>query len=102
MFHVIQTGGKQYIVKNGDSVVVEKIDGEEGSKVVLPVLMSFDEKGEISVGTPVLEKVTVEGTITLQDRADKLRVFKMKRRKRYRKSQGHRQYQTTLQISKAS
>lgn len=101
MFHVIQTGGKQYIVKNGDSVVVEKLDGEVGAKIALPVLMSFDDKGEISVGTPMLEKVNVEGTIMIQDRDDKIRVFKMKRRKRYRKSQGHRQYQTTLSITKA-
>ncbi len=98
MFHVIQTGGKQYIVQKGDKIVVEKLDAEVGGKVTLPVLLSFDDEGKLDFASDA----TVEVSINLQDRGDKIRVFKMKRRKRYRRSQGHRQYQTTLEITKAS
>ena len=97
MHYVIQTGGKQYLVQKGDTLDIEKLDHESGKKVDFDVLMTID-KSTIQVGTPNLDNTKVQGEIVEHFKGEKLRVFKMKRRKRYRKNQGHRQNLTQIKI----
>ena len=99
MYAVIATGGKQYKVSEGDIVRVEKLEGEVGAKVeIKDVLMIGGDTPKI--GTPLVEKASVSGEIVEQDRAKKILVFKKKKRKGYKKLQGHRQYYTALKINK--
>ena len=99
MLAVIKTGGKQYIVKPGDIIDIEKITGEAGSEVQFSdVLMVSDGKGDVKVGTPVVGKAKVKGTILGETKGDKITVFKFKRRKGYRKKTGHRQKYTSVKI----
>ena len=99
MFAVIKTGAKQYKVAVGDVIKVEKLDGEAGSKVSLDnVLMVGDDKG-VKVGTPTISGTSVTAEILEQARADKIIVFKKKRRHNYRRKAGHRQEQTVLRIT---
>jgi large subunit ribosomal protein L21 len=101
-FAVIKTGGKQYKVSEGDTIVVEKIDQETGSEVSLPeVLLFANAKPEnIQIGTPFLDKVQVAGKIVEHLRDDKKIVFKYKNKTRYKKKKGHRQMLTKIQITK--
>lgn len=94
MFAIIETGGKQYSVKSGDKINVEKLEGAEGDNIVIDRVLAAG--GEI--GAPVLEKAKVGATIIAQGRDDKIIVFKKKRRHNYRRKAGHRQYITTLEI----
>jgi large subunit ribosomal protein L21 len=95
---VLKTGGKQYRVAAGDVIDVERLAGEVGTEVVLtPVLMLQDETG-LSVDQNVLKTLSVRGKIVGHDRAKKILVFKKKRRKNYRRTQGHRQSFTRLKI----
>ena len=97
MYAVIRTGGKQYRVSPGDRILVEKLGGEIGSRISIEnVLMIGGD--EVKVGRPVLEGASVVGEIVAQDRGPKIVIFKHKRRKGYRKKQGHRQHLTTLRI----
>lgn len=98
MYAVIQTGGKQYRVANGDVITVEKLEGEAGSTLAIsPVLMLNDGKAT-QVGTPVVEGAAVTAEVVEQTRGKKIVVFKKKRRKGYRKTQGHRQDLTVLRV----
>ena len=98
MYAVIRTGGKQYRVSEGDRIRVEKLDGEVGAELSIDdVLMLGGDK--VAVGAPNVEGASVKATITAQDRAKKVIVFKYKRRKGYRKKYGHRQPYTELQIT---
>ena len=98
MFAVIESGGKQHKVSEGDSLQVELLTEEEGSKVEFDkVLMISDGKGS-KFGTPYLEKAKVIGKVVRHGKTDKLIVFKMKRRKDYRRTQGHRQNFTEVLI----
>ncbi|MBO6936217.1 MAG: 50S ribosomal protein L21 [Deltaproteobacteria bacterium] len=100
-YAIIKTGGKQYRVSEGDTIRVEKIQGEVGSSVELgEVLMVGGES--VSVGTPLVSGAKVTAEIVAQDRAKKIIVFKMKRRKNYRRKQGHRQPYTELRITGVS
>ncbi len=99
MFAVIKTGGKQYKVAPGDTLFVEKLPGEAGEVVALDqVLMLGDDKGT-TVGTPLVEGATVAAEVLRQDRHAKVIVFKKKRRKNYRRTHGHRQETTVLQVT---
>jgi large subunit ribosomal protein L21 len=99
MFAVIKTGGKQYKVAPGDIIRVEKLAGDVGRPVALDqVLMIGDGKG-IAVGTPVIEGASVSAEVLGQTRGEKIIVFKKKRRKGYRRTQGHRQDLTVLRIT---
>lgn len=102
MFAVIRTGGKQYIVKEGDVLTVEKLDGNENDAVTFKdVLLLFDEMGEqVQIGAPILEGIHVTGTIVQQTRAKKITVIKYKRKVRYRRKKGHRQHVTKVKIIK--
>lgn len=98
MYAVIKTGGKQYRVSEGDTLRVEKLDGDVGSKLEFTeVLMVGGEK--VDVGTPLVKGAKVTAEIVAQDRAKKVIVFKMKRRKNYRRKYGHRQPYTEIRIT---
>ena len=98
MYAVIKTGGKQYRVSQGDRIRVEKLDGDIGTSLEFDdVLMIGGDK--VVVGTPNVEGAKVTAEITGQDKAKKVIVFKMKRRKGYRRKQGHRQPYTDLKIT---
>lgn len=100
MYAVIQTGGKQYRVQEGDQIAVEKLDGKVGDKLKLdPVLLLRKDK-ETVIGTPAVAGAHVEAEVMAQGKDKKIVVFKKKRRKGYSKKQGHRQLQTTLKILK--
>lgn len=102
MYAVIKTGGKQYKVSEGDTLDVEKIDGEKGNEVIFEEILMISKEGEIKVGTPYVEGAKVTGEIVAQTRGSKIKVFKMKRRKGYRKKTGHRQELTGLKIKEIS
>jgi large subunit ribosomal protein L21 len=99
MYAVIKTGGKQYTVKTGDVLEIEKLDLEVGAKVTFDEVLAIGEEGgKLNVGTPVIAGASVEATVLDQFRAKKIVVFKMKRRKSYRRTQGHRQNLTRIEI----
>jgi len=101
MYAVIRTGGKQYRVSEGDTVRVEKLAGDVGSKIEFDeVLMLGGDK--VSVGKPKVKGAKVKGEIIAQDKAKKIIVFKMKRRKNYRRKNGHRQPYTEIRINSIS
>lgn len=98
MYAVIASGGKQYSVEKGATIKVEKLVGEVGTKITVKDVLCVGGKGDIQVGKPYLSGASVSCTITAQDRADKVVVFKKKRRKGYQKRRGHRQFFTALKI----
>lgn len=100
MYAVIATGGKQYKVSEGDIVRVEKLSGDVGSKVEISDVLMVSGEGDLKVGTPLVEKAMVAGKIIEQGKDKKILVFKKKRRKGYKKLQGHRQQYTALKIEK--
>ncbi len=101
MYALIQTGGKQYKVSEGTIVKIEKVDGEAGGNIVLDqVLMINDENGGVKIGSPLLENATVTARILEQGKNKKIIVYKYKKRKNYRRKQGHRQPYTRLLIEK--
>ncbi len=99
MYAIIQTGGKQYRVAPGDVLRVERLPGERGDAVNLDqVLLVTEDGGAVRVGTPLVENASVKGQIVRQGKGKKILVFKKKRRKGYRRRQGHRQLFTAVQI----
>lgn len=100
MFAVIHTGGKQYIVKKGDTIAVEKIEGSEGKKLEFKevLLISSDDEKNITVGTPYVPGAVVAATIMEQGKAKKVSVIKYKPKIRYRRNVGHRQPFTKITI----
>lgn len=101
MYAVIATGGKQYLVKNGDMLKVEKLEAEEGSTVVFDkVLLTADEDGKnVKIGQPYLDGVTVTATLEKQGKERTLRVEKFKRKVRYHKVHGQRQRFSLVKIA---
>ena len=100
MYAVVKTGGKQYRVKEGDFLKVEKLSGEIGSKVELGEVLAVGDGDSVKLGTPTVEKAKVLCKIVEQDRDKKIIVFKKKRRQGYKKRQGHRQSYTALKVDK--
>jgi large subunit ribosomal protein L21 len=98
MFAVINTGGKQYKVSKGDQIVVEKLDVEEGKKLDISEVLLVSDGKETKVGTPFVPGAKVTAKVVSHQRGEKIRVFKMKPKKRYQRTQGHRQSETTLEI----
>jgi large subunit ribosomal protein L21 len=98
MYAVVATGGKQYKVQKGEVLRIEKLDGQAGTAVSFDKVLMISDGETIKVGAPVLESATVSGHIVEQGKAKKVLVFKYKRRKRYRRTQGHRQQFTAVQI----
>ena len=103
MIAVITTGGKQYVVKEGDEIKVEKLALEEGKTIDFDVMLAADEEGkDVKVGTPNVEGAKVSATVLEQGRSKKLTVIKFKSKSRYRRKYGHRQPFTKLKIEKIS
>ncbi|MBC8443595.1 MAG: 50S ribosomal protein L21 [Deltaproteobacteria bacterium] len=98
MYAVISSGGKQFRVQKGETLHVEKIPGEVGAAVSFDRVLMFSDGETCSVGKPYLGHAKVAGHIIEQQRARKILVFKYKKRKRYRRKQGHRQSYTAVQI----
>ncbi len=98
MYAVVNSGGKQYKVQQGQILRVEKISGDVGNPVTFDRVLMFSDGENISIGQPALEDVAVEGHIVEQGKAKKIIVFKYKRRKRYRRTRGHRQVFTAVLI----
>ena len=98
MYAVINTGGKQYKVQQGETLRIEKIAGEVGGKVTFDKVLMVADGENVRVGQPVVEKAAVLASIVEQDKAKKILVFKYKRRKRYRRKNGHRQPFTAIRI----
>ena len=99
MYAIIETGGKQYKVQNGDQLRVEKLNAEAGSTVVFDKVLAAGEGSDIKVGTPYLEGLTVEAEVVESGKGDKVIIFKYKSKKDYRKKQGHRQPYTLVEIT---
>ena len=102
MYAIIRTGGKQYQVAAGDKLRVEKLQGNVGDTVELSDILMVVDGEEVKIGQPVIEGAKVVAKITEQAKADKVIVFKMKRRKGYRVKRGHRQQYTALTIEEIS
>ena len=99
MYAVVKTGGKQYRVTPGDVILVEKLLGETGGKLKLENVLMIGEDGKApEIGAPLVAKAAVNCKILNQGRADKVIVFKQKKRKGYRRLNGHRQEQTVLRV----
>jgi len=98
MYAVIQTGGKQYRVANGDVITVEKLEGEAGSTLAIAPVLMLDDGKETQVGTPIVEGAAVTAELVEQTRGKKIVVFKKKRRQGYQRTHGHRQDLTVLRI----
>ena len=99
MYAIIETGGKQYKVQNGDQIRVEKLNVEDGAAVVFDKVLAAGEGADIKVGTPYLEGLTVEGKVVESGKGKKVIIFKYKAKKDYRKKQGHRQPYTLVEIT---
>jgi large subunit ribosomal protein L21 len=100
MYAVIRTGGKQHRIEPGQSIRVEKLAGDVGDSVELSEVLLLGGEGEARVGTPLIDGAKAVGTITAQSRGPKIKVFKMKRRKNYRRRHGHRQDFTEIRVEK--
>ena len=99
MYAVIETGGKQYKVSEGDVIYVEKLELEDGADVSFDKVLAVGEGDGISFGSPVVEGAVVSGKVVKNGKSKKIVVFKMKSKKGYRKKQGHRQPYTKVEIS---
>ena len=98
MYAVIKSGGKQYKVAAGEKIKVEQIAADVGQEVVLDQVLAVGSGADLKVGSPLVAGASVKATVVAQGKHDKVHIFKMRRRKHYRKSQGHRQTFTELQI----
>lgn len=98
MYAVVKTGGKQYRVEEGDTLMVEKLAGEVGEPIAFDTVLMFSDGDNTVIGTPVVDNAVVKGHIVEHDKSRKIIVFKYKRRKRYRRMLGHRQPYTAVKI----
>ncbi|WAC09164.1 MAG: 50S ribosomal protein L21 [Thermodesulfobacteriota bacterium] len=99
MFAVVRTGGKQYKVKEGDIIKIEKLVGEEGELVELEEILLIGDAPETTIGQPLVPNAKVACSIISQGKSKKVVIFKAKRRKGYQKKQGHRQSYTSVKIN---
>ena len=99
MYAIIKTGGKQYRVETGLKLKIEQIPADVGSELVIDQVLMIADGDNVSMGKPVLNGASVKATVLEQGRHDKVRIFKMRRRKHYQKHQGHRQNYTEIQIT---
>lgn len=102
MYAVIKTGGKQYRVAAGEKIKVEQIPADVGSEITLDQVFMVGEGDAVKIGTPVVAGASVKATVVSHGRHDKIKIFKMRRRKHYQKHQGHRQNYTELRIEAIS
>jgi large subunit ribosomal protein L21 len=99
MYAVIKTGGKQYRVAAGEKLKIEQLPADVGAEIVLDQVLLVADGDEIRMGRPLLSGASVQAKVLAQGRHDKVRIFKMRRRKHYQKHQGHRQNFTEIQIT---
>ena len=99
MYAVIKTGGKQYRVAAGDKIKVEQIAADEGKEITLDQVLAVGNGDKLTVGAPLVSGATVVANVVATGKHDKLRIFKLRRRKHYQKRQGHRQSYTELEIA---
>ena len=98
MYAVVRTGGKQYKVAPGEKLKVEQIPADVGAEVVLDQVLMIGEGESVRLGQPTVAGASVKATVVAHGRGDKVRIFKMRRRKNYHRTQGHRQNFTELKI----
>ena len=100
MFAIIETGGKQYLVKSGQTVNIEKVEAEQGKEFIFDkvLMLAEDDGSNVKLGSPYLDGVKVPGTVEAQERSAKIRVVKFKRKVRYHKVHGHRQHISKVKI----
>ena len=98
MYAVVKTGGKQYKVAPGENLKIERISADVGAAVTLDQVLMVADGENVRVGQPIVAGAAVKATVVAQGRADKVNIFKMRRRKHYQKHQGHRQSYTELRI----
>jgi large subunit ribosomal protein L21 len=98
MYAVVETGSKQYRVAAGDWLQVERLDVEAGQPVTFDRVLMLNEEGRVTVGSPTIPKASVIADVVEHKRGPKIKVFKMKRRKGYHRTQGHRQELTIVKI----
>lgn len=99
MYAVVETGGKQYKVSEGDILSVERLSASEGDKLVLDKVLLYSDENDTKVGTPYVEGAKVEAEVMENGKGKKVIIFKFKSKKNYRKKQGHRQPYTRLKIT---
>ena len=99
MYAVIKTGGKQYRVSTGEKIKVEQIAADVGQEIVIDQVVAVGTGAEFKGGTPLVSGASVKAMVVAHGKHDKVRIFKMRRRKHYQKRQGHRQQFTELQIA---
>jgi large subunit ribosomal protein L21 len=100
VYAIIRTGGKQYRVQAGDVVHVERLPAAVGATVTLDDVLLIGDEGSTRIGAPRVENASVVGTVVEQDRDAKIRIFKYKKRKHYRRTKGHRQSFTAVRIDR--
>lgn len=99
MYAVIKTGGKQYRVKEGDVLKIEKLPNDIGSTIKFSEVLMLTDGDKVTVGTPLLDKVSVSAEVLDQARHKKIKIIKFRRRKHHMKHMGHRQYFTQIKIT---
>ncbi len=99
MYAIIATGGKQYRVKEGEKLRVEKLPAEAGDKIELDKVLLVGEGEDVKIGAPYLKGAKVTATVAANGRGDKVKIIKFHRRKHYRKQMGHRQSYTEIEIT---
>jgi large subunit ribosomal protein L21 len=102
MYAVIKTGGKQYKVAAGEKIKVEQIAADVGQEIVIDQVLAVGDGAALTVGTPLVAGASVKATVVAHGKHDKVRIFKMRRRKHYQKHGGHRQCFTEIEISAVS
>ncbi|RCS57615.1 50S ribosomal protein L21 [Parvibium lacunae] len=98
MYAIVKTGGKQYKVVAGEKIKVEQISADVGQEVTLDQILAVGQGEQLKVGAPLVAGASIKATVVSQGRHDKVKIFKMRRRKHYQKRQGHRQNYTELRI----
>ena len=102
MYAVIRTGGKQYRVSSGEKLKIEQLPAEVGSQVVIDQVLLVADGDKVSIGTPVLAGAKVQATVIGHGRGDKVRIFKLRRRKNSKRQAGHRQNFTEIRIDEVA
>jgi large subunit ribosomal protein L21 len=102
MYAVVKTGGKEYRISKGDVIRVEKTDGKVGDQVTLKEVLMVSQEGQVQLGNPLLANAVITGEIVQEVKGKKTVTYKMKRRKNYRRTKGHRQTYTYIRVSDIS
>ena len=99
MYALVKTGGKQYRVSKDDTILVERLSAEEGEQIILNDIVMLSDGDKVTIGTPLVDGAGVSATVVRQTRGPKIIIFRRKRRKNHRRTQGHRQDLTLLKIN---